>query len=209
MLSPVIFLHVLLSLNNIEISCEMIQFARHTSVYDQSVTCNCSIFSDKVSLSEILGQATDTTWWYHIDPFCPTVSSFLYSSLFPLQWPSSTPFQPDSLISMLAELIWEHLVRHSHTSALGFSKRQCLRLAWYRIPCLPPSYLRSRLDYHSNHSSQANCRCQKCFQMHCNYHIQLDDVRFFWFGGHLILQFILQGGPLQTILVAMVTFLTI
>jgi len=116
----------------------MIHFTLNTSVYEQISTCDCSIFAHNISLSEIFGQATYTTWWRHIDPFGPTCYSFHYSSLFPSQWPSSTLVQPVWLNSVLAESIWQHLGWHTHPGALGFREPQCHSQARYRIPlCLP------------------------------------------------------------------------
>ena len=59
------------------------------------------------------------TWWKHIDPVCPSLSCFHYSSLFPLQWPSSTTDQPFSSTSVLAESLREYSVQHSHPGWLG------------------------------------------------------------------------------------------
>jgi len=187
----------------------MIYFARYTSVDEQSFTCDCSIISHYISLSEILGQATYRTWWKHIDPFCPTFSCFLYSSLFPFQWPSSTPLQPVSLMFVLAESIQECLMRYLHPGALGLPELQCHYQVQCRICCLPPSRHPSHCDYPSGHCSQANFRCQKCIQELYPYHFQLDDGQFIWLDGHLILEFLLQGGPLQRKQVAMVIFLKI
>jgi len=78
----------------IDISCWIIHFTRNTSVYAQLFTCDCSIFFHNISLSEILGQAIYRTWWKHNDLFCPTFCYNPYSSLFRLQWLSSTTFQP-------------------------------------------------------------------------------------------------------------------
>jgi len=186
----------------------MIHFPRYTSVYEQIFTCNCSIFSHNISQSEILSQATYRTWGKHIDLFCPTYSCLLFSSLFPLQWLSSTRCQPMSLTIVLPESIWEHSVRHSHPGALGLLELQSYSHARYWIHRLPPSCHHSHLDYPSHHSSHANFRCQKCFQVHYPHHFQLDNGWYFWFDEHLILEYILQGGHLQTKQVATVISLT-
>jgi len=110
-------------------SCWIIHFACYTCVYEPIFTCDDALFSRNISLCDILSQATYRPWWKHIDPFCPTVSCFPFSSLFPLQWPSSTPCQTVSLTSALAKSIWEHLVRHWHPSALGFPDPWCPCLA--------------------------------------------------------------------------------
>jgi len=187
----------------------MIQFAHHTSVSDQIFTWDCSIFSHNISLSEILGHATYRTWWQHIDPFCPTCSWFPYSSLFPLQQLSSTPVQTVSLTSMLAVSLCKHLVRHSHPAAQDFLVPWCNCQAWYQVCCLPPSCHRLRLDFPSHDSSPANVRWQKCILVHRPHHFRLDGSRFFQFGGHLLLEFVLHGGTLQTNLVAAVICLPI
>jgi len=72
----------------------MIHFTHYTSVYQPIFTCNCSLFTHTISVSDILSQSTYRTWWNHIDPFWPTFSCFSYSVLFPLHWPSSAPVQP-------------------------------------------------------------------------------------------------------------------
>jgi len=176
---------------NIDILGWIIHLACYTSVYKQISTCDRLIFSQNISLCEILGQATYRTWWKHIDPFCPTFSCVLYSSLFPLQWPSSTLFQPDSLTSMFTESIWEHLEWQAHPSALGFPEPQCHPQAGYWICCPSPIRHHSWLDYSTHPSSQANFRCPKCFQVHYLHHFRLDNCRFVWLGGHLILDFFL------------------
>jgi len=108
--------------NRIDTSVRIRYFACYRFLYEQVSSYNCSAFSRNISLSEILGQAPYSTWWKHIDPICPTFSCFPYSSLFPLYWPSPTLSHPVSLISMWAESIQEHLVRHSPRGALGFPK---------------------------------------------------------------------------------------
>jgi len=135
------------------ISCWVIHSARYTSVDPPIFKCDSSFFSLNISLSEILGQATYRTLWKHSDPFCPTFSCFPFSSLFSLHWLSSTAAQPVSLTFMLAESIQEHLVWHSHLTALGLLDPQCHYLAWHWIHCLPPSHLCSHLDSLSHHSS--------------------------------------------------------
>jgi len=92
----------------------MIHFAHNSSIYKPIFESNCPIISDNISLNDTVGQTTYRTWWKYIDPFCPTVSCSVYSSLIPLYCLSSTPFQPVSLTSMLAESIWESLVWHSN-----------------------------------------------------------------------------------------------
>jgi len=133
----------------------------------------------------------------------------LCSSWFPLYWPSLTPFQPLSLTSMLAESIREHWVRHSHPTGLGYLHRRCHCQELWRIHFLPPSRLHCHLNYGSPHSSQTNRCCPKCFQVNYHHHLLLDGSRFFWFCAHSTIEFVLQGSPLRTKLVAQVIFLTI
>jgi len=129
--------------------------------------------------------------------------------MFPLLWQSSTPFQRLSLTSVLAKSIQENLVQHSQPSALGFPKLWCHCLALYQIHRQPRRPLWCRLDYPSHHASYANYQCRKCYQVHYHHQVLLDGGQFVWFGGHLIHELMLQGGPLQTKLVAKVIFLTI
>jgi len=145
----------------------------------------------------------------HIDAFCPTLCWFPYSSSFALYWLSPTPFQSVCLTSMLGKSIREHLVSHSDPPALGSRDPRCHCLALYQIQPLPGNSLCCHLHYPSCHSSLANVWCPKCIQVcdHCNF--WLDNGRFIWFSGHLIFEFILQGGPLQTKPVAKVIFLTL
>jgi len=134
---------------------------------------------------------------------------FPYCSFFPLHWPSPTPFQSVSLTFAVAKLIREHLLRHSHPAALGIPNPRCYCLPLYQIQRLLPNCLHSHSDYPCPHCSLANFRCPKCFQVCYPHHFWLDDHWFFWFRGHLISEFVLQGGPLQTKLVAKVIFLRI
>jgi len=187
----------------------MINFASNTSVYYQIFTCNCSIFSYTISVSEILQPATYRTWCKHYDPFGPTLSGFPYPSLCPFQWPSSTPCKHLSLTSMLVESIWEHWMWHSHAGALGFPQPRCHCLTLYHIRCMPPSCLRLRLDSQSHQSSLDNVGCRKCYQVHNPHHLQLVDIQFVWCGRHLILYFIFRGGSVLTKLVAKVICLTV
>ena len=116
-------------------------------------THDCSLFSHTTTLSDILHQATYWTWQKHIDPFWPTFSCFTYWFLFPMHWPSSTDFQTLCLTSVLAESIWEHLVRNSHRATLGLLDPRCHRLALHQIHHVPPSHLHIHLDYRRNHPS--------------------------------------------------------
>jgi len=142
----------------------------------------------------------------HIDAFSPTFSSFPYSSSFPMYWPSPTTFQPVSLTSVLAESMQEHLVQHSHPAAPGYPDPGCHCNTLYQIQHLPHNRLRCHLEYPSSHSRLANFRYPKCFQVRYPHQFRLDDGRFLWSRGHLIFEFVLQGGPLQTKLVAKVIF---
>jgi len=102
----------------------------------------------------------------------------------------------------MAESIWAHLVRHSHPTALAIPDPQCRCSTLYQIHHPLRNPLRSDGEYPRHHS---NHRCPKCFQV--RYH-PCFWLAFGWFSalvGHLRLQFLLQGGPLQTKLVAKVT----
>ena len=67
----------------------------------------------------------------------------------------------------------------------------------------------SHANYPSPHSSKASFECPKCFQEQYPHHFQLQDSRFWWFGRHLILDFVLHGGPLQIKLLPQQIFPTI
>jgi len=137
----------------IDISVWISHFGSYSYIYEGISSCDCTVFSQNISQSEILGQVTYRTWWKHIDPICPTFSCFPCSSLFPLDWQSITPCQPVFLTSVLAELIQEHMMRHSQPGALGFPKSWCRYLALYRIGRLHDSCLCSRVDKWSHLSS--------------------------------------------------------
>jgi len=122
-------------------------------LYEQISSCDCSLFSHIISLSEIVGQVIYRTWWKHIDPICPTFSGFPYSSLFPSHWQSLTLVQHVSLTFVLAESMLEHSVWHWQCSALGFPSRRCHCLAWCQIHRLPHICLWSRIDYPNHHSN--------------------------------------------------------
>jgi len=87
------------------------------------------------------------------------------------------------LTSLLAESICEHLVRHSRRTALWLLNpwRHCL--APCQIHYQPPCCLRCRLDYAGPHSSQANIRCPKCFQVQYAHHFAMMLVDSFDFAG--------------------------
>ena len=190
-----------------DVSWQKIHCACYTWIYEPIFPIYILPFAHNISLTETLGQAT---WsWWTIDAFCPTFSSLLYFSLFLLHWLSPTPFQPVSLTSVLAEPIWEHLAWLSHPAALGIPDPRCHCYALYRIPRLPCNRLPCHLDYPSHQSSLANFRCPKCFQVCYPCLFWLDDSWFSGFSRHLRLVFLLQGGPLQTKVVAKVIILTI
>ena len=174
----------------------MIHFARYTSVDQQLFTFDCSLISYNDALCFILSQATSRTWWKHIDPFWPTFSCVPHSSLFPLHWRSSKPYQPCCLTHVLAESIQEHWVRHSHPTALGFPDPRHHYHAIHRIHLLPHTDHRSQLDNTSHRSSDANSQCRKKFQEYYPNHFLWDDGRFFCFSRQLIHEFILQEGHL-------------
>ena len=93
---PVIFLHGSLSLYwNLCLSL-IWTFACCITVYEQIFTCNCSLFYQNISLSELLGQATYRSRCKIVDPCCPTFAHFPYSCSFPLHWPSRSTFLPAS-----------------------------------------------------------------------------------------------------------------
>lgn len=60
---------------------------------------------------------------------------------------------------------------------------RCHCLALCQIHSLPPSCLRSHLDYPSLHYSQANFHCPKCFLVHYPHSSQIDDSWFCLFSG--------------------------
>ena len=147
-----------------------------------------------------------------METYWPTLAYFFlfpFSSLFPLQWLSLTHLEPVSLTTVLAEIMLHYLVRHSHPGALGILEPQCQCLARYWTGHLPPCSHCFCLDYLSHGSSQANFWCRKCFQIHHPQHFLLDNSRLFWFRENSLPEFILSGGPLQTMLVAAVIFLKI
>jgi len=104
----------------IDIPNWILHFASYTFVDEELSSYDCSLFSHDISLNEIDVQATYRTWWKHMYSICTTFACFPYSSLFPLQWESLTPFQPNLLTSVLADSIQKCLVRHSQSGALGF-----------------------------------------------------------------------------------------
>ena len=59
---------------------------------------------------------------------------------------------------------------------------------------MPPSPLCSCLDNASQYSCQDHFCGPKRIQVYYPHHSVLDVIEFFLFGGHLILQFVLQGG---------------
>ena len=162
-----------------------------------------------MTLSEILGGTTSRTWWNYIDSCCPTFSWSSYSCSFLLYWTSSTPFHPCSWTSELGEWIREHLVWHSHPTAVGILNARPHCLALCQTHFAPPSSLLSHLAYPNPHSRQANFRCPEYFEVHHPHHVRPDGGRCIWFSGHIPLEFVLKGGPLPTNLVAQVIFLTI
>ena len=129
--------------------------------------------------------------------------------MFPLYWSSLKPFQLLSVKSVLTQYTWEHLVPHSNPPAL-----RCLNpwphcLAPCQIDCPPPSHLRYHVDHASLHSCEANFWCSKWFQV-LNSHQFLQDVGgFIWLSRNWLFEFVLQGGPLQSKLVAQVIIMTI
>ena len=121
----------------------------------------------------------ERTWWKYIAALCSTSVCSPYSSLLPLYWPSSTPFQPWSLTSVLADSIQDDSVWHSHPTALGFPDRRCHCLALFQILRLPPSHLCCHLQCPSTHSSQANFWCPKWFEVHYLHHFSRLAVDYF------------------------------
>jgi len=189
------------------ISCQKIHCTCYTSGY-QPILANCwSLFTQNNSLTETLGQATSRSWWT-IDTFCSTFLSLPYSSSFLLHWPSPTPFQPPALTYASAKPIREHLPQHTHPAALRVPDSWCHYFTQYQCHHLPQNCLCCQLEYRSRHSSSANHWHPKWFQMHCLNDFLPDDSSFFWFGGYWIFEFVLQGGPLQTMLVVKEIFLT-
>jgi hypothetical protein len=57
------------------------------------------------------------------------------------------------------------------------------------------------LDNPSPHSSWGNLRCLKCVQGNYPHHFQQDDCQILVLGGYSIIEFVLQGGHFQTMLV--------
>ena len=183
-------------MTKIYVSCQKVHCACYTSVYQTVFTSYCSPFAHNISLAKTHSQDTYRSWW-NIDAFCPTFSSLPFSSSFWLHWLSSTAFQAASLTSMYAESILEHLVQCSHPAVLGIPDPWCSCLALYQIQHPLRNRLRCHLDHRSPHSGSANLQCLKCFEVSYPHHFRLDDSWFFGFGGHLIIEFGLQGGPLQ------------
>jgi len=144
-----------------------------------------------------------------IDPFCPTLSWYPVSCSFPLYWLLPTPIQPVSWIAVLAKLIREDLVRHSHLTTPSFLDPGCHCLTAYPIQHLPCNRLHCHLEYPSRHSSLPKFQCLKCFQAGYPHHLQLGDGWFFWFSRHLLFEFLLQGGAVQTKLLPDMIFPTI
>jgi len=143
----------------------MFHFARYASVYELIFTCCCWHFSHVISLHKILCQGISRTWWRYIDAFSPTFSCIPYFSLLPFHWPSSLPFRPCSLTFMLAKLMPEDVVQHSHSAALGFSYSSYHCLVLYSIHCVPLCQLCFHLYCTRYYSSSANFWCPKCFQV--------------------------------------------
>jgi len=195
-------------MTKIHISCPKIYCTCYTSVYQQIFTSSCWSFAHNTALTETLGQAPSRSWW-NIDTFCSTISSLPYSFSFLLHWPSSIAFQPVSLTSMFAKSIREHLVWHSHHTALGIPVLGCHSLGIDQIQRLPCNRYWCQLDYPSHYSSLPNHCYAKCFQVHYPHHFRLDDGWLFWISRHWIFEFDLQGGPLQTKLRAKVIFLAV
>jgi len=144
-----------------------------------------------------------------MDAFCPTFTSLLYSSLFPLNWPPLTPFQPVWLTSVLAESIQENVALRLHPTPHVIPDCRCPCLVLLQIQRLPGNRLCCHLAYASCHSTLANLGCPKRFEVHFPHHFLPGDDWFFWFGGHLRFKFVLQGVSLQTKPVAKVIFLTV
>jgi hypothetical protein len=186
-----------------DVSCQKIHCVSYTSIYEQIFTSYLP-FDHNISLTDTFGQAT-RSWWI-IDVFCSTFSSLDYISPFQLHWPSRKSFHSVSLTSLSAEPIRAHLARRSHPATLDIPNAQQKCCALYRSYCPQHNPLHCRLDYPSCYSNLANHQCPKCFQVRCPRCFQLDDGWFFKSGEHSRFQFVLQGGPLQTMLVAMVMF---
>jgi hypothetical protein len=139
-----------------------------------------------MTLNQILNQTIYRPWWTFIDSFWPTISYSPYSSLSPFYWPLSTHCRPFAFTSMLAESIWGHSVPHSHPTACGFLNPSSHYLAVSWIHCTPSSCLCCHFKYSSPHSSPANFRCPKCFQLQSSHDVGQDGGRFVWFSGSSI-----------------------
>jgi len=102
--------------------------------------------------------------------------------------------------------MWEHWMSYSDSAVLVFLTlwQYCVTLCWSYY--LLPSCLGCHLHYPSSHSSKANFRCPICFQVHYPHHCWQDGSGLVWFGGHSITEFVVQGGPVQTKLMAQVIF---
>ena len=126
-----------------------------------------------------------------------------------MQVPSQTTFQTSYSTSVLPESIWQYLVRHTYPTTLSCLEPWCYCLALHRIPCPPSCCLHWLWEYPSSHACWANYQCPQCIVLHYSHHFCQDESWFSVFGGHLIHQSILQGGPFQIQLVAKEIILTI
>jgi len=145
----------------------------------------------------------------HIDIVCHTFPWFYHSSSFRSYWPSVKRSLSVSLTSIWAETIQERLERHSQPMPPGFLDLRFHYLSVYQVHHLLRNYLRCCLDYPRRNSSFADFHRQKSFQVRHPAHILLGASQFFGFSKHSIFKFVLQGGSLQTKLVANVIFPTI
>jgi hypothetical protein len=71
------------------------------------------------------------------------------------------------------------------------------------------NHFRCRLDHPSHHVNSASICSVNCLQVYNSHHFRLDDGLYSGLARHLIFEFILQGSPLQTMLVAKEIFLTL
>ena len=187
--------------------CQKNPCAGYTSVYEPIFTCDSSPLAHNICLNDTLSKATEISWWNIL-----THSFQLFLDFFITHRFRCIDCHQD-LFSQSSQLpYWANQLRNvwcgTHPAALGFLNHRFHYLSLYRIDRLPLNRFRCRSDYPSHHCSLAKFSRQTSFQVRYAHHSGLGVSRFYRFGGHSIFQFVLQGGPLQTKLLAKVMFPT-